>query len=96
MKDRIAKGLTVIFGYGAILCTFVGIICAALFALGFIIGGNFAVVVSRLLDVILIWLYRAGAVCAVLGIIKMYLADEKEFVLEKPGAGVQKNKKKEG
>ena len=93
MKKAISI-LKSIFSVGLTCCIVYGMLLLLSFLVAMAVGGTFAVTLCALLAGYFIpILYVAGTILAMLGLLKMYLAGEKSFVMERPQKSIEKKQK---
>jgi len=76
--------LKILFGCTIVFCLSLGVVIVLCFVLALIAGGKFAVSLCGFLRAWLIpALYLIGSSAIIEGLLKMYIAGEKAFVMEK-------------
>ncbi len=84
MKQQLAKTLTVLFSMLLTICLILALLAGGGFLLAFLVGETQAVRLCAFLNgTMLPGIYIVGAGLSILGVIKMYLAGEKSFFLER-------------
>ena len=95
-RQKTISILTSVFYVGLICCLVYGLVLLVGFLAAIVVGGNFAIVLCALMaDYFLPILYIIGTVLAMLGIVRMYLAGEKTFIMERPPKSVKKARTRE-
>ncbi len=83
MRKKWALILTTIFSVGMAICLIAALIAAALLLIAFFVGQDRAAVLCAFINqTMLPCIYVVGAVLALLGVVKMYAAGEKNFFVE--------------
>lgn len=84
MKLKVIHALNRIFGITIVICLIVGFLTALGFCIALLVGGELSMILCNLIQLYVIpTLYVSGASTTFIGLLKMYLAGEKTFVMEK-------------
>lgn len=83
MRKKATKVLTNIFSVGLAACLVIGLLAAVLLLAAFFVGQENATVLCAFINARLLpTIYVAGAILALLGVAKMYVAGEKNFFVD--------------